>query len=375
MYNTAMNTQTIEKEILNLISKQHIPVGSAIPSIRNLQVLFGISRNAVCDALNALCQKGIIERGTSTRSGYLVKAFPSTQDSAPFSEERILYLLPFDSSSYVVNQLLSNFEHYFLQKRISLYFNNTKNSLQEETRLLTLVQNNTHPYMPTTLILSTTNSAHNPNAERIANLQQKMPVILVDRRIEGLMTPYIGIDNFYIGYRSTEFLIQAGHKNIVFVSGLPAISPIYDRYSGFQMAMRTITKDKPTVFWLRPGENGSVADIQKSLSVIAQKILDMNPRPTAIVCGFDRIAVALSLYYMSMGIFIPDDISLISCDNDRNVLEMSSVPISTFEHPYELITSTTYDMIESLTNKSVPKVIQKHEFYSSFILGESVKTL
>ena len=88
--------------------------------------------------------------------------------------------------------------------------------------------------------------------------EQKIPVIVLDREIEGdTYTTFIGADNRAIGRAAGEFAdsILGGKGNIVEIKGLPGSTPARDRSDGFHEAIAKspgihIVHD-PVANWLR----------------------------------------------------------------------------------------------------------------------------
>ena len=55
--------------------------------------------------------------------------------------------------------------------------------------------------------------------------QQKIPYVLVDRKISGLHANFVGVDDEEIGILATEHLIQQGKRRIAHISGPKRLSP------------------------------------------------------------------------------------------------------------------------------------------------------
>ncbi len=63
-----------------------------------------------------------------------------------------------------------------------------------------------------------------------------VPMVLVDRRVEGLELDVIESDNFAAGYKTTNYLLALGHRRIG-VLGTGNYSTINDRIAGYQKAL------------------------------------------------------------------------------------------------------------------------------------------
>lgn len=365
---------THEKMILQQIYLEELEIGDTIPSVRELQSRLCLSRNAVLTAIQSLNEKGIILKGTSPRQGYRLCEKPSVLNSKqhPRQELSVHYLLPFSTWNYTINKYLSSFERVFSRHGINLIFSNTHNSVEEEGRLLETIYSKPVSLRPDFLFLTTCDSTTNPNLELLQRISVEIPCILIDRYFHGQSFHYIGVSNNYIGTRTAEYLLQNGHRQIAYIKAYGKISTIQNRFSSFRDALEyaDIALEKQNIFSLTNANVGSIVDIQEEIDRIGARILSLSPRPTAVVCSFDRIAVALINFFLKNSIRVPKDICIISCDHDIDVGAMSPLSLTTFRHPYRDCASEAITRIEAITsNKKAPP--HSVEFFSEFIVGES----
>ena len=77
-----------------------------------------------------------------------------------------------------------------------------------------------------------------------------IPLVILDRRIEGLKIPFIISDNVEGGEIATRYLLSLGRKKIAFISGRSDIATSQDRMKGYLKALRDnfITFDESLVF-------------------------------------------------------------------------------------------------------------------------------
>lgn len=88
--------------------------------------------------------------------------------------------------------------------------------------------------------------------------EQKIPVIVLDREIEGdTYTTFIGADNRAIGRAAGEYVgtVLGGTGNVVEIKGLPGSTPARDRSEGFREAIAAFPGIRiihdPVANWLR----------------------------------------------------------------------------------------------------------------------------
>jgi len=114
-------------------------------------------------------------------------------------------------------------------------------------------------------------------------------------------------DNYHLGQRVTDHLIQKGHTDIGFVGDYKATSSICDRYFGYEKALK-----------LKGFPVRSEWQINNSDPLTGQYIINFplpDPLPTAFICHCDKAAFTLMQRLDSIGIRVPQEVSIISFDN------------------------------------------------------------
>src|SRR5437764_9602763 len=66
--------------------------------------------------------------------------------------------------------------------------------------------------------------------------EQKVPYILIDRKIEGLAANFVGVDDQVVGLIATEHLIESGCKRVAFIGG-KEVSTAVGRLAGYREAL------------------------------------------------------------------------------------------------------------------------------------------
>ena len=134
-----------------------------------------------------------------------------------------------------------------------------------------------------------------------------IPLIAIDFYKISFDAVYVLVDNFYLGYHATSYLIEKGHRDIGFVGNINQTSSINDRYYGCLKALQN--KGLP----LRQEWVISNNDPKTGLYNID---IDFPEKlPTAFVCHCDMAAYFLVNSLKKYGKSVPGDISLISFDN------------------------------------------------------------
>jgi LacI family transcriptional regulator len=148
------------------------------------------------------------------------------------------------------------------------------------------------------IILCFNHSEHSKNNVEFL-IKQKVPFVLIDRHFPELQTDYVGFDNFEAGSMATNYCIEHGHRNIVFISIRPTdYSSVTTRLNGYHSAMKNAGLAPNVV----KCENGDM------LKNEIRALLRMKNRPTAIVTNQLNEIIEVA---KEGNIKLPQDISLV----------------------------------------------------------------
>lgn len=134
------------------------------------------------------------------------------------------------------------------------------------------------------------------------------PVVLVDRYIESDSITSISGSNTLGAARVADLLVTAGHNRVAFMSGYPDTSSSRDRERGFrdQLARRGLL--------LYASESGDYT--HEGAVQATRRLLGMSPRPDAVFCANDLMAMAaLDVIRTEFNLSVPDDIAVVGYDN------------------------------------------------------------
>lgn len=96
---------------------------------------------------------------------------------------------------------------------------------------------NLHSRMIDGIILSSACTAEDLKESKNAEIYHcGVPIVMVDRRVDGLDFDIIESDNFSAGYKTTNYLLALGHKKIG-ILGTGSYSTINDRIEGYKSAL------------------------------------------------------------------------------------------------------------------------------------------
>jgi LacI family transcriptional regulator len=195
--------------------------------------------------------------------------------------------------------------------------------------------------------------------------KERIPYILLDRKFEGFPAHFVGVDDEHLGYLATQHLIAMGCRKIAHIS-TAKLSPQIGRLNGYKRAL--------TEHGLAPGsqyvtsttimdETGPAAGY-----AAANELLRLDPRPDAIFCYNDLVAVGAMQAILKAGLRVPADVALIGCGN-LPFADYLRVPLSSMDQQSSAIGVRAARLALDLVNsdqaerpKSIllePKVIQR----------------
>lgn len=189
-------------------------------------------------------------------------------------------------------------------------------------------------------------------------------IVFIDRYFKDLNIPHVSTNNEVGAYTAAKYLLERGHRNICCIQGLKNTISNQDRIAGFLRANKEFDNEA-NIEILGNGfsiENGRNATLE---------ILKKNHLPTAIFTLSNQIAIGALEALNSHGVSIPNDISLISFD-DQPYFSLMSPPITAVKQPVEEIARTAVQkLMEVLEDKVVDSVMIKPKI----IERKSISTL
>lgn len=193
-----------------------------------------------------------------------------------------------------------------------LVVNHTGESLANERQLLELLRQ----CRVDGLILS---AAHLKPRDLTELREEKRPLVLVDRTIDGLDLPSVVTDS-HAGLRmAVDHLIAKGHRRIGYLGGPTSISTFRDRLSGFRTALAE--------HGLRSARYVVARAEPERAQHAAERFLTGRSIPTAIIAAN---------IWLTIGVLraTPPEIEVVGFD-DLYLADMLRRPVTTIAHPLE----------------------------------------
>jgi DNA-binding LacI/PurR family transcriptional regulator len=134
-----------------------------------------------------------------------------------------------------------------------------------------------------------------------------------------------------------EHCFARGRRRIAFLN-LPGLLAGSLREEGFRAAHAAL-EGEVRDDWIRPATRGTqYTDFAHSLVLRqVEDLLKGSPRPDAILCGNDRVAMEVYGALRRFGIAIPDDVAVVSFDNQIEIARRLDPPLTTMALPHRAI--------------------------------------
>ena len=138
------------------------------------------------------------------------------------------------------------------------------------------------------------------------------PLVVLDRYFEDLDMLSVCIDDRKGGYLATKHLLEEGHRRIGFAGpSVFASTVVHARYQGYADALAEYHLE-PNPAWVFDAVYRSEGGGR-----VAEQLLQLNPRPTAMVTSEDLIACGIMKRFQELGYQVPEEISLVGFDNSE----------------------------------------------------------
>jgi LacI family transcriptional regulator len=162
---------------------------------------------------------------------------------------------------------------------------------------------------------------------------QSQPFILIDRAFDDLEADFVGIDDVAAGLLATTHLIAIGCRHIAHISGRENSTGIRRR-QGYIEALQTHKLPVREDYIL--SRNFVDTDSLHQGAEAMKELLVRTPRPDAVFCYNDAMAIGAMNVILDAGLRIPEDIALVGCGN-LNYIEWLRVPLSSIDQHSDLI--------------------------------------
>jgi len=196
-----------------------------------------------------------------------------------------------------------------------------------------------------------------------------MPLVVIDRCFPEIGLPFITSDNYQGGNDAVNYLIAMGHRKIACIQGIPKSRPTIDRVRGYKDALRS--HSIPIDDSLIVGDNYTIENGYKQTRIL----FSMEDPPTAIFALSNLIGLGVMKAVDEMGLKIPDNISLISFD-EQPYSAFLATPMTTVDQKKSEIGQLAVNVLTKyIDNKDYRKKLVHMTLKTNLIVRNSVKKI
>ena len=180
--------------------------------------------------------------------------------------------------------------------------------------------------------------------------QVDVPIVLIDRDVSGDLRASIVRNDHREGMRAAiGHLLDLGHRRIALITGTLDLWPVRERIAGMADAVAARGRPDETISLV-----GSLSAEHGERST--EQLLAMHPRPTAIVAGGNQVLAGCVRALSRHSIRIPDDMSLITCD-EVDLSELHSPPIASVSRDTLLLGRTAAELLLERLGGGDPRTV------------------
>ena len=184
--------------------------------------------------------------------------------------------------------------------------------------------------------------ASNPE-ENLRLLQSSgIPFVLLGRRVKGIDTSYVICDDYGGCKLATEYLINKGNKNILFLLIEQEVSSVEERLNGFKDALADAGMSYSDDLLIQKKLG---APLDEDLEQNRDKILGAD----AVLCFSDMLAHELIYWLRCNGVAVPGKIDIIGFDDIQSRIPMP-IRVKSVKSFKALMSHTAYQLLAEKIN-------------------------
>ena len=241
------------------------------------------------------------------------------------------------------SSLTKTLEMVFFRYGYSILLCNTESNFELESNFLQYLNNKGL----NGLVLVPANST-----KRLLPLSTTTPIILLDRRIDGLDIPFVSVNNYKGAQMAVSYLLQLGKKNIAFISTNKNNSAGRERFDGYQdeLLKHSINLCEGLVV------EGDFS-YQSGYKAIDQ-LLENEEKFDAVFASNDLMALGAMERLKEKGFIIPEEVGIVGFD-DIWLSKIIHPPLTTVRQPLPELCKIAAETLLNMKNKPTYQKVEK----------------
>lgn len=189
------------------------------------------------------------------------------------------------------------------------------------------------------------------------------PIVLLNSAIAGVSLPCVLTNNVRIGRTATRHLISLGHRQIAHILGSTATSSAMDRLKGYRQALDEAGIDADDRMIVQGHFHQTAA-----AAAVCEKLLKLNPRPTAIYAASDVMAFGVLDALALSGVRVPEDCAVVGSD-DVELAKFTRPALTTVRMPiYDMARAAVRMLMDIIHHDGKLEGIHTREDFDSLLV-------
>jgi len=317
-------------------------------SIKDIAARLNISITAVSFILNGKSkEKGISDvltervlkyvQETGYKPNHLAKSLRT-------GKTKIISLLVENIADPFFSSIAGYVEEVANQRGYKIIYGSTKNKVSKTRELIDLFRDR---HVDGFIITP----SENLEVDIINLLNEKVPLVLLDRYFKTVETDCVVIDNFESTYNAVKYLITQNYKNIAFITLTSDQTQMHDRLAGYEQAIND-NKLEPCI------KKIDYAKVDQTAVANITDLIKENPKIDALFFATSYLAFKGMDVINNMAKSIPDDFGMIAFD-DHEIFKLFKPTITAVAQPIaELSKQLVNLLLEQIDN---PGTERKHK--------------
>jgi len=170
------------------------------------------------------------------------------------------------------------------------------------------------------------------DASWLTDYVQQIPIVQCCEYVDAVQLPRVAINNYQAAFEAVEYLLNLGHRRIAILSADNSHISTKARYEGYCDALRAEGLDIRREYHVKASPDYSYG----SGYVMANKLFNLQERPSAVFCVSDILALSVIAAAGDRGLSVPGDVSVMGFD-DVDYTTMFHPHLTTVRQPcYEM---------------------------------------
>ncbi len=245
------------------------------------------------------------------------------------------FILP-DITNPFFARVYIEFERYAMENQYSVFLCNSLNDRENEFMFL---KNLNEKRVEGIIFMGGSANDASVTEEHVADLvraSKASPLVFINGEVDGVKAYTVGSDEPGGFAKAIDYLSELGHRKIGFVGGVEGISTTDKKLSVFRKKAKLLGIERRSEWNVFDGfsiESGAAC---------AEKLLQYDELPTAVVCINDLVAIGFIKTMQEAGVSVPDRMSVVGFDN-MFFTDSITPRLTTVEHDYGRLARVSFE--------------------------------